>query len=68
MEKIGLALGMEVNTVNVKLYRARHCLKDKIERLLHHKVIVINIFLFADIIFGLYLLDGFLRKQMNTKK
>ena len=29
---------------------------------------VINIFLFANIILGLYLLDGFLRKQMNTKK
>ena len=38
LEEIGQALGMETNTVKVKLHRARHRLKDKIGRLLHHEV------------------------------
>lgn len=38
LEEIGQALGMEVNTVKVKLYRARHRLKEKIENILHHEV------------------------------
>jgi len=38
LEEIGLALGMEANTVKVKLHRARHRLKEKIENILHHEV------------------------------
>lgn len=38
LEEIGQTLGMEVNTVKVKLHRARHRLKEKIENLLHHEV------------------------------
>lgn len=38
LEEIGQAIGMEANTVKVKLHRARHRLKEKIERLLHHEV------------------------------
>ena len=38
LEEIGLALGMETNTVKVKLHRARHRLKEKIENILHHEV------------------------------
>lgn len=38
LEEIGLALGMETNTVKVKLHRARHRLKEKIERILQHEV------------------------------
>lgn len=38
LEEIAKVLGMEANTVKVKLHRARHRLKEKIERLLHHEV------------------------------
>ena len=38
LEEIGQALGMEVNTVKVKLHRARHRLKEKIENILNHEV------------------------------
>lgn len=38
LEEIGHALGMETNTVKVKLHRARHRLKEKIENILHHEV------------------------------
>jgi len=38
LEEIGQALGMETNTVKVKLHRARHRLKEKIEHILHHEV------------------------------
>lgn len=38
LEEIGLALGMEKNTVKVKLHRARHRLKEKIENILSHEV------------------------------
>lgn len=38
LEEIGQALGMEANTVKVKLHRARHRLKEKIENILHHEV------------------------------
>jgi RNA polymerase sigma-70 factor (ECF subfamily) len=38
LEEIGQALGMETNTVKVKLHRARHRLKEKIENILHHEV------------------------------
>jgi RNA polymerase sigma factor (sigma-70 family) len=38
LEEIGQALGMEANTVKVKLHRARHRLKEKIEDILHHEV------------------------------
>ncbi|HEY1023807.1 MAG TPA: sigma-70 family RNA polymerase sigma factor [Sphingobacteriaceae bacterium] len=38
LEEIGAALGMEPNTVKVKLHRARHRLKEKLERLLQHEV------------------------------
>ena len=38
LEEIGKALGMETNTVKVKLHRARHRLKEKIENILHHEV------------------------------
>lgn len=38
LEEIAQALGMETNTVKVKLHRARHRLKEKLERLLHHEV------------------------------
>lgn len=38
LEEIGQVLGMEANTVKVKLYRARHRLKEKIENILHHEV------------------------------
>lgn len=38
LEEIGQALGMEINTVKVKLHRARHRLKEKIENILHHEV------------------------------
>ncbi|MDP3467401.1 MAG: sigma-70 family RNA polymerase sigma factor [Daejeonella sp.] len=36
--EIGQALGMETSTVKVKLHRARHRLKEKIENILHHEV------------------------------
>ncbi len=38
LDEIGKALGMETNTVKVKLHRARHRLKEKIENILHHEV------------------------------
>jgi RNA polymerase sigma factor (sigma-70 family) len=38
LEEISKALGMETNTVKVKLHRARHRLKEKLEGLLHHEV------------------------------
>jgi RNA polymerase sigma-70 factor (ECF subfamily) len=38
LEEIGQALGMEANTVKVKLHRARHRLKEKLEKILHHEV------------------------------
>lgn len=38
LEEIAKVLGMEANTVKVKLHRARHRLKEKIEGLLHHEV------------------------------
>lgn len=38
LEEIGLALGMETNTVKVKLHRARHRLKEKIKNILQHEV------------------------------
>ncbi|MCF8452227.1 MAG: sigma-70 family RNA polymerase sigma factor [Pedobacter sp.] len=38
LEEIGQALGMETNTVKVKLHRARHRLKEKIQNILHHEV------------------------------
>lgn len=38
LEEIGVALGMETNTVKVKLHRARHRLKEKLEGLLKHEV------------------------------
>ena len=38
LEEIGQALGIETNTVKVKLHRARHRLKEKIENILHHEV------------------------------
>jgi len=38
LDEIGQALGMESNTVKVKLHRARHRLKEKIENILHHEV------------------------------
>ena len=38
LEEIGMALGMETNTVKVKLHRARHRLKEKLENILKHEV------------------------------
>jgi RNA polymerase sigma factor (sigma-70 family) len=38
LEEVGKAMGMETNTVKVKLHRARHRLKEKLEGLLHHEV------------------------------
>ena len=38
LEEIGKALNMEANTIKVKLHRARHRLKEKLENLLHHEV------------------------------
>lgn len=38
LEEIGAAIGMETNTVKVKLHRARHRLREKLERLLNHEV------------------------------
>ncbi|SDM06480.1 RNA polymerase sigma-70 factor, ECF subfamily [Daejeonella rubra] len=38
LEEIGQTLGMEANTVKVKLHRARHRLKEKIENILHQEV------------------------------
>lgn len=38
LDEIAKALGMESNTVKVKLHRARHRLKEKLEGLLHHEV------------------------------
>jgi len=37
LEEIGQALGMEANTVKVKLFRARQRLKEKLERNLKHE-------------------------------
>jgi RNA polymerase sigma factor (sigma-70 family) len=37
LEEIGHALGMETNTVKVKLFRARQRLKEKLERNLKHE-------------------------------
>jgi RNA polymerase sigma factor (sigma-70 family) len=37
LEEIGQALGMEANTVKVKLFRARHRLKERLERNLKHE-------------------------------
>jgi RNA polymerase sigma-70 factor (ECF subfamily) len=38
LEEIGQTLGMEANTVKVKLHRARHRLKEKIENILKQEV------------------------------
>ena len=38
LEEVARAMGMEANTVKVKLHRARHRLKEKLEALLHHEV------------------------------
>ncbi|GAC1308612.1 MAG: RNA polymerase sigma factor [Mucilaginibacter sp.] len=38
LEEIGQALGMEANTIKVKLFRARQRLKEKLERNLKHEV------------------------------
>jgi RNA polymerase sigma factor (sigma-70 family) len=38
LEEIGNAMGMEANTVKVKLFRARQRLKEKLERNLKHEV------------------------------
>lgn len=38
LEEIGTALGMEPNTVKVKLFRARQRLKEKLQHLLKHEV------------------------------
>jgi RNA polymerase sigma-70 factor (ECF subfamily) len=38
LEEIGQALGIEANTVKVKLFRARQRLKEKLERSLKHEV------------------------------
>ncbi|MDB5024246.1 MAG: polymerase subunit sigma [Mucilaginibacter sp.] len=38
LEEIGRALGIEANTVKVKLFRARQRLKEKLERNLKHEV------------------------------
>jgi RNA polymerase sigma factor (sigma-70 family) len=38
LDEIGAALGMEPNTVKVKLFRARQRLKDKLQLLLKHEV------------------------------
>ena len=37
LEEIGRALGMEANTVKVKLFRARQRLKERLERTLKHE-------------------------------
>lgn len=37
LEEIAAEMGMEANTVKVKLHRARHRLKDKLEGLLKHE-------------------------------
>ncbi len=37
LEEIGQALGMEANTIKVKLFRARQRLKEKLERNLKHE-------------------------------
>ncbi|MCJ8208155.1 sigma-70 family RNA polymerase sigma factor [Mucilaginibacter sp. RS28] len=37
LEEIAVTLGMEANTVKVKLFRARQRLKEKLERLLKHE-------------------------------
>ena len=38
LEEIGLVLGINANTVKVKLFRARQRLKEKLERNLKHEV------------------------------
>ena len=38
LEEIGQALGIEANTVKVKLHRARHRLREKLELMLKHEV------------------------------
>jgi RNA polymerase sigma factor (sigma-70 family) len=38
LEEIGQAMGMEANTVKVKLFRARQRLKERLERTLKHEV------------------------------
>jgi len=38
LEEIGETMGIDPNTVKVKLFRARQRLKDKLERLLKHEV------------------------------
>jgi RNA polymerase sigma factor (sigma-70 family) len=38
LEEIGATMGIEPNTVKVKLFRARQRLKEKLERLLKHEV------------------------------
>ena len=38
LDEIGQALGIEPNTVKVKLFRARQRLKEKLERNLKHEV------------------------------
>ncbi|NEU09282.1 sigma-70 family RNA polymerase sigma factor [Flavihumibacter sp. R14] len=38
LEEVARTMGMETNTVKVKLHRARHRLKEKLEALLHHEV------------------------------
>ncbi len=37
LEEIGQAMGIEANTVKVKLFRARQRLKEKLERNLKHE-------------------------------
>ena len=38
LEEIAATMGMETNTVKVKLFRARQRLKDKLEGMLKHEV------------------------------
>jgi RNA polymerase sigma factor (sigma-70 family) len=38
LEEIGVAMGIETNTVKVKLFRARQRLKERLERTLKHEV------------------------------
>jgi RNA polymerase sigma factor (sigma-70 family) len=38
LEEIGMILGMEPNTIKVKLHRARHRLKEKMEKYFIHEV------------------------------
>ncbi len=38
LEEIGRIMGLDPNTVKVKLHRARHRLKDKMEKYFSHEV------------------------------